>query len=260
MKLGIFGGGFKPFTMGHFSMLALAASENDKALLLYGLSGRDTPGAEFEYTPQMARQIFDINSDAIEREMPNVVVVEAKPTPVSATFSIIKAFKETQYPPHPLPEVLPNSRTLDVARIDPVSLDTLTIYIGSDDVETYTKYLKNPAQSQKYYGRLIEDGRLRFDVGPSDPSRGVKGMEAAVRKWIRLGDDADLTDRISIRGTLLRRKTAAGSPLEDFRKYIPPIYTDEEASAIFDIMKGGALTKEQISENLRLFIRAFSRS
>ena len=37
MKLGLFGGGFKPFTTGHFSKLADAIRDNDRVILFYGM-------------------------------------------------------------------------------------------------------------------------------------------------------------------------------------------------------------------------------
>ena len=37
MKLGLYGGGFKPFTTGHFAKLADAISDNDKVYLFYGM-------------------------------------------------------------------------------------------------------------------------------------------------------------------------------------------------------------------------------
>jgi hypothetical protein len=259
IRLGVFGGGFKPFTMGHFSMMALAESENDKAILLYGMSGRDTKGAEFNYTPEMAREIFEINKTAIEREMPNVTVVEAKPSPIAAVFGVIRAFKDTVQPPEPLPEMLPSSYALDAAGINPSDIGSLTIYDGPDDIARYMKYLDNPAQSQKYFGSLYDEGRLRFDMGPGREDRGVKGMEGVVRQWVRQGDEAELEDRIGIRGTRLRRQVAGGAALEEFRRFIPPIYTDEEAMAIFSIMRRGVPSSESMNENLRALIRAFVR-
>jgi len=37
MKLGLYGGGFKPFTTGHFARLADAIHDNDKVYLFYGM-------------------------------------------------------------------------------------------------------------------------------------------------------------------------------------------------------------------------------
>lgn len=261
ISLGIFGGGFKPFTMGHFSMLALAATENDRAILLYGMSGRDTPDAKFTYTPEMARAIFKINEIAVPRSLPNVTVVEAKPSPILAVYGVIRAFKDTVQPPTPLPEMLPRSYALDAAGINPADIGTLTIYDGPDDIQRYTKYLDNPKKSQEYFGSLYDEGLIKFDTGPGHEDRGVKGMEAAVRKAVRkevgTQDLDDLETRVSIRGTLLRRQVASGVAPEEFRRFIPPIYTDDEADKIFNIMKHGV--SGAINENLRALIRAFVR-
>ena len=37
MKLGLYGGGVKPFTTGHFARLADAIHDNDKVYLFYGM-------------------------------------------------------------------------------------------------------------------------------------------------------------------------------------------------------------------------------
>ena len=74
MKVGIFGGGFKPFTSGHFSKLALAVAENDRVVLFYALQERKK-GSDFLYTREMAAEVFEIMKIAIEREMPSVSVL-----------------------------------------------------------------------------------------------------------------------------------------------------------------------------------------
>ena len=94
MRIGIFGGGFKPFTSGHFSKLALAAAENDEVLLFYGIAERKK-GSDYLYTKEMAEEVFLIAKGAIEREMPNVNVIRARPTPIVMAFEAIQAFAGT---------------------------------------------------------------------------------------------------------------------------------------------------------------------
>ena len=245
-SLGVFAGGYKPFTLGHFSMLALAASENDKAILLYGMSGRETPGSEFEYTAQMAKEIFEINKTAIEREMGNVKVLEAKPSPIAAVFGIIGATKDG---------VANETNPLTQLGINPTSVSKLTIYDGPDDIARYAKYADDPVKREKYFGDMLETGRIKFDSGPGE-SRGYIGMLAVVKKWAK--KDMSNVDLQQIRGTAIRKMVASGAGLEEFKGVIPPIYNDEEASRIFEIMKTGVKIKAQsnVSETLRATIRA----
>jgi len=245
-SLGVFAGGYKPFTLGHFSMLALAANENDRAVLLYGLSARETPGSEFEYTSQMAKEIFEINKTAIEREMGNVEVLEAKPTPIAAVFLTIEAMKDN---------MTSGINPLVQLGINPASISKLTIYDGPDDITRYSKYAGDPVKREKYFGDMLETGRIRFDSGPGE-SRGYAGMLAVVKKWAK--KDMSDVDLQQIRGTAIRKMVASGAGLEEFKNVIPPIYNDEEASRIFEIMKTGVKNKIQsnVSETLRATIRA----
>lgn len=240
-SLGVFAGGYKPFTLGHFSMLGLAASENDKAILIYGMSGRETPGADFEYSPQMARRIFEINKIAIEREMSNVAVIEAKPSPIAAVFGIIEAVKSgTTVAASPLVEL----------GIEPTDISSLTIYDGPDDIQRYMKYAQDPVKKEKYFGDMLETGRLKFDSGPGE-SRGYMGMLKIAQKWAKKELNIDLQ---GVRGTAVRKLASSGVALEEFMGVLPPVYTEEEASKIFEIMKSGV--KSKVSETLRATIRA----
>jgi hypothetical protein len=227
-------------------MLALAANENDRAVLLYGLSGRETSGSEFEYTTQMAREIFEINKTAIEREMGNVTVLEAKPSPIASVFLAIEAMKDDK-----AVELNP----LAQLGINPMSISKLTIYDGPDDIARYSKYANDPIKKEKYFGDMLETGKIKFDSGPGE-SRGYAGMLDVVKKWAK--KDMSNVDLQQIRGTAIRKMVASGAGLEEFKDVIPPIYNDEEASRIFEIMKTGVKNKMQsnVSETLRATIRA----
>lgn len=219
MKIGIFAGGYKPFTLAHFSMIALAASENDKAILVYGMSGRSTLGSGFEYTDEMARKIFEINKISIEREMRNVHVIAAEQAPLSSVFSIIE-------------NVLTHQKIkrhgIDIERVE-----SLTIYDGPDDIKRYTKYAEDQKKRKKYFGSMIEDGHLKFDSGPGE-CRGYRGMLTAINSWREI--NMYPSDLEKIRGTLVRKMISSGCKKDEFIKMLPPIYTEEESLQIFNIM------------------------
>ena len=219
MKVGIFAGGYKPFTLAHFSMIALAARENDRAILVYGMSGRSTSGHDFEYTDEMARNIFEINKKSIEREMSNVDVIEADQTPLSSVFRII--------------ENVLNDKKIQRYNLNIEPVDSLTVYDGPDDIKRYTKYVEDHVKRKKYFGNMIESGSLMFDSGPGE-KRGYDGMLHAIKEWKKI--DVCNVDIKNIRGTIVRKMISSNCGFEEFKKMLPPIYTEEESFRIFNIM------------------------
>lgn len=233
-SLGVFGGGFKPFTLGHFSMLALAAQENDKAVLLYGISGRKTQNSDYNYSQEMAKEIFKISKSAIEREMKNVTVIEANP-PLSSVFGIIESVKGVRFPKiDPLSDL----------KIDPQEIISLKVYDGPDDILRYKRYISE--DKPYYYGDLIETKRLQFDSGHGE-ARGSAGMIKTVKKWCE--DKRDISNVQSVRGTIIRKMIADGTDIKEFEKNMPPIYSKDELNRIFEIMKQGIVKKQPILTN-----------
>jgi hypothetical protein len=228
MKLGIYGGGFKPFTMGHYSMLALASKENDRVILLYGIAGR-SKGSDFVYSQEMAEQIFEINKIAIERKLKNVIVVKAIPSPIFHSIGAILSVRDGKVEPDSLFERL---------GIDPKNIE-LTIYAGPDDIKTYSKYFETP--------------NVKFDQGPGI-APGIERMENVVRYFDNMLDD--VPERISIRGSRLRAMIGK-TGMDTLMKYFPPIYSPDEALQVFQIMQRGI--PDNLNETLRLIVKEMLR-
>lgn len=241
MKVGIFGGGFKPFTSGHFSKLALASRENDKVLLFYGIAERKK-GSDFLYTKEMAEQIFEIAKTAIEREMPNVIVVKAKPTPIVMAFEAIQTF----------------ARTLDTPKffrwadygINLNSVEELTLYGDQETVNDYLVYVNDPVKGPKYYGTKLKDGTLHFDTGMKndDDSRIIN----AVLKFHPANDVEDIRSRNLVRGSEVRASIASKNQAS-IERFLPPIYTPEEKQSVIQVLYKG-LSENTLRSTVRLMI------
>lgn len=241
MRIGIFGGGFKPFTSGHFSKLALAAAENDEVLLFYGIAERKK-GSDYLYTKEMAEEVFLIAKGAIEREMPNVNVIRARPTPIVMAFEAIQAFAGTL----PAPKFF---RWSDIG-VDVRDVESITLYGDQDTVDEYMVYASDPVKGPKYYGTTLQDGTLRFDTGI------VEGDDARIINAVRAFHPGcsveDVRSRNLVRGSEVRASIASRNP-ETITRFLPPIYNDEEKQAVIDILYRG-LCETTLRKTIRTMI------
>lgn len=241
MRIGIFGGGFKPFTSGHFSKLALAASENDKVLLFYGIAERKK-GSDYLYTKEMAEEVFEIARRAIEREMPNVIVIKARPTPIVMAFEAIQSFADVL----PSPKFF---RYLDYG-INVDEIEEVTLYGDQDTVNEYMAYASDPVRGPRYYGTTLQDGTLTFDTGlaQGDDARIVNAVQAFHPGCSR----EDVRSRNLVRGSEVRASIASRNP-ETITRFLPPIYDDGEKQAVIDILYRG-LCETTLRKTIRTMI------
>lgn len=242
MRIGIFGGGFKPFTSGHFSKLALAAAENDEVVLFYAIADRKK-GSDYLYTREMAEQVFEIAKGAIEREMPNVHVIKAKPTPIVMAFEAIQAFAGTL----PAPKFFKWS---DVG-INVADIDEITLYGDQETVDSYMVYADDPRKGPLYYGTTLQDGTLHFDTGMAgeDDSRIVN----AVMQFHPGCSREEVRTRNLVRGSEVRASIASRNP-EAITRFLPPIYDEGEKQAVIDILYQG-LCESTLREAIRYMVR-----
>ena len=242
MRIGIFGGGFKPFTSGHFSKLALASAENDEVLLFYGIAERKK-GSDYLYTKEMAEQVFEILKGAVEREMPNVNVIKARPTPIVMAFEAIQTFAGVLDAPKFF-------RWSDYG-FDVRDIESITLYGDQETVDEYMAYASDPVKGPRYYGTTLQDGTLHFDTGVAgdDDSRIIN----AVARFHPGGDPSEIRTRNLVRGTEVRASIASRNP-ETITRFLPPIYTPEEKAAVIDILYRG-LNESVLRETIRYMVR-----
>jgi hypothetical protein len=239
ISLGIFAGGFKPFTTGHFSKLALASDENDEVLLLYGLSERKK-GSDYVYTREMAEQIYGIVSNAVEREMPNVNVVQARPSPIAASFDVIDQVANGSSPKHV---------DLTAFGLDPGSIDSIVVYSDPEDIQVYLRNVGGPNE-RKYFGDMASTGRLRFDTGLSEDGSDERIIDALTKRY----RDAHPIDagwaqsRARVRGSEIRSMIQSGMDRE-LASFLPPVLNQQELADTI------AILKRDINESMGFFDR-----
>ena len=227
ISLGIFAGGFKPFTAGHFSKLALASDENDEVLLLYGLSERKK-GSDYVYTREMAEQIYSIVSNALEREMPNVNVVQARPSPIAASFDVINQVANGSSPKH---------IDLSAFGLDSSSIDSITVYSDPTDIQVYLRNIGS-ANESKYFGNMIKTDSLRFDTGLSDGGDDERIVDALSKHYQSFqNQDQDwVRSRARVRGSEIRSMIQGGLDSE-LASFLPPVLNNQETADIIAILK-----------------------
>jgi hypothetical protein len=246
MRLGLFGGGFKPFTTGHFSKLSLSLQENDKVIFFYSTASRKK-GSGFNYTQEMAKEVFDIVSIALKRTYGNKLIInpiipnslgKSPSTPTREIFKII------DYVARDDPQM-----TVDYG-INPANIKQITIYSDPRDIKMYTRNIGTPNE-QKYFGNLVQDDRLSFDSGLTDDG-GIDRMISSMRDTYPDSKDEELEHLITVRGSEVR-SCVIGGDCESLRRYLPDFLITKEKNAIIDIMsQEKTLSSESL---LRAFIK-----
>ncbi len=251
MNVGIYGGGFKPFTTGHYSKLLYACGregicrENDAVFLFYGIASRQK-GSEYDYTKEMAREIFDIYKVAIERELnasgKTVHVVEAKPSPIAMTFAAASEFAGVKR--------LPIFSFTDWG-IDPETIDLLTIYGERDSLEDFTRHIDTPKE-EAYFGDAVKTGKLQFDPGYEEGAGDERVVQQFMMQHPELSPE-EAEQRVRIRGSNVRAAIMTKDP-DAISRFLPAVLNDEERAQVIDILIRGVPVSEHL---IRLLIRGF---
>ena len=250
MKIGVFGGGFKPLTSGHFSKVALALSENDIVILYYGIASREK-GSGYKYTRGMARMIYDIMVPAIQRELGamGVEVREGVPTPIVRIFKLIEAIKDRR----------DNDLTsLQSLGIDPNNVESITVYSDPKDSQAFLRHMGGPHE-QKYYGDLYKQGILRFDSGLSgDYLDDMSRITCAMERFYSNVSPEELERLARIRGSEVRQ-FILDSQTEAVKQYLPPFLNDEELNGVIDILMSGCSLPVQSETYFRELLKGMRR-
>ncbi len=290
MKLGIFGGGFKPFTTGHFSKLADAIRDNDKVYLFYGMQQkepvrygkrgkprksqqkfRSIGNTERTYDESVAQSVFEIYKGALER-IPNVEVfliqsqakndqgeLAAVRAPVTAIFKTLEGFVD-----------------------NPENIEKITIYGDADSMRPYmrsSKFIDHVRKGLIQFGGAIPGSHEDY-IDPEKLARlmdqGNKEAADALRSYYpdlehseedteedTQRKNTELSRLQSIRGTEVRDMASSRETSEEAKRYLPPFLSNSEKDQIVQILIGDSseetASKVQSEAYLRAFIRGIIR-
>jgi hypothetical protein len=276
MKLGLYGGGFKPFTTGHFAKLADAIRDNDKVYLFYGMQQleptrygkkgqplkarqkfRGIGDSGRAYNENVAQSIFNIYKTALER-IPEVevVLIQSQAKDEKGDLAAIRA---------PVTAIF---KTLEDFVDDPGEIEKVTIYGDGDSMRPYMR-------SPKFKDH-VQTGKIQFGGAiPSSPddytekldqlmSQGEDEAREALKDFYASKgeelDDEEITARQSVRGTHVRNLASSRKTSDQAKRFLPPFLNNDEKEQIIQILVGQEGEQKQVAEaNLRALIRGMIR-
>lgn len=276
MKLGLYGGGFKPFTTGHFAKLADAIRDNDKVYLFYGMQQleptrygkkgqplkarqkfRGIGDTGRTYDESVAQDIFNIYKTALER-IPEVevVLIQSQAKDVQGNLASVRA---------PVTAIF---KTLEDFVDNPGEIEKITIY---GDGASMRPYMMSPK-----FKDHVQAGKIQFGGAvPASPDDYVKKLDQLMAQGEDEARDAlkafyaskgeDLSDddvkaRQTVRGTQVRNLASSRKTSEEAKRYLPPFLNDSEKDQILQILVGQEDEQKQVAEShLRALIRGMIR-
>ena len=276
MKLGLYGGGFKPFTTGHFAKLADAIRDNDKVYLFYGMQQleptrygkkgqplkarqkfRGIGDTGRTYDESVAQDIFNIYKTALER-IPEVevVLIQSQAKDAQGNLAAIRA---------PVTAIF---KTLEDFVDDPGEIEKVTIYGDGDSMRPYMRSPK--------FKDAVQAGQIQFGGAvPSSPddytekldqlmAQGEAEARGALKDFYASKgeelDDEEVTARQTVRGTQVRNLASSKETSDQAKRFLPPFLNNEEKEKIIQILSGQEDEANQIAEaNLRALIRGMIR-
>jgi len=276
MKLGLYGGGFKPFTTGHFAKLADAIRDNDKVYLFYGMQQLEPPrygkkGQQLKarqkfrglgatgrtYDENVAQNIFNIYKTALER-IPEVevVLVQSQAKDAQGNLAAIRA---------PVTAIF---KTLEDFVDDPGEIEKVTIYGDADSMRPYMRspkfkdHVQNgkiqfggavPSSSDDYTEKLDQ----LMSQGENEAREALKDFYASQGEEL---DDEEVAARQSVRGTHVRNLASSRKTADQAKRFLPPFLNSDEKDQIIQILVGQEDEQKQVAESqLRSLIRGFIR-
>lgn len=263
MKLGLYGGGFKPFHTGHFAKLLLALDESDRVLSFFGIKKQkiskktgkplkthfrkfgDDPDARV-FDQEMQERIVAIYEKALQDAYPGIldVVPSTDITPISNVHSMLDRFAYSQMTDEEkneidgenIPELIYQSGDTKSGSVDFNDVDEVTVVAGEDEINgpTYMGAInRRAARGDSRIGEkvkeLADQGKIKLKSGIADQSRLVD----LLRKYHPDATD----DMVTVRGTAVR-DYAGNQDEASLSKYLPAILPEDQKAEIIKILLG----------------------
>ena len=275
MKLGLYGGGFKPFTTGHFARLADAIRDNDKVYLFYGMQQleptrygkkgqplkarqkfRGIGDTGRSYDEKVAQSIFNIYKNALERSPEvEVILIQSQAKDAQGNLAAIRA---------PVTAIF---KTLEDFVENPGEIEKVTIYGDKDSMRPYMR-------SPKFKDH-VQSGKIQFGGAiPSSPDDYTKKLdqlmaqgdlearEALKAFYANKGeqlDDDEVATRQSVRGTQVRNLASSRDSAEQAKRFLPPFLNNDEKEQIIQILVGQEEQQQVAEAHIRALIRGMIR-
>ena len=206
MRLGLFVGGFKPFTSGHYSKIALAKRDCEIVCVIHSTKDRD----DLKQSSLIAMwQILDSHL----RKM-GVIPVECARTPVKDAYGVIGTLRERVYSKRKNDDILP----FEMFGIKQ-AVTGIAIYGSEEDIHINFSRLVGTPDEAKYFGDLVKDSRLTFVTESGHTT---------------YGNDQGARDLSDIRATEVRRLLSRRD--KSAIKYFPPFLSDDDKNRMFEIL------------------------
>lgn len=265
MKLGLYGGGFKPFHTGHFAKLLLALDEADKVVSFFGIKKQkfskktgkplktnfrsfgNKPGARV-FNQEMQEEVVSIYEDALENAFPGSldIVPSADETPITKIFNVLNAFayqnmteEEKSFVSEKLPQVSVGQNFED---FNMSSVDEIVVVVGDEELDkTYLSGINRQAEKSEI-GRkikeLVDSGKIRFETGAGEEQRLVDLLR---RYRPKAGEE-----HILVRGTHVRDLAGDGNR-ESLLNYIPSVVPQDQRDELIKILIGDRSQNESFA-------------
>jgi len=226
-KLGIIGGGFKPFHIGHFSKVALALNECDHVIVCFG-KGERKKGSNLFYSKDMCKDVYDIISVDLQNQFGKKITTSISSiSPVRDIFAIIaaKAFDPFE-----------DDIGFDINFIK--SFDSIVVYGSQDDAGKYTRHFGTDKE-EKYFGCLVKNNQLTFETDESF-EKSAKSIQSYYGG--QLANSSYLVNMAKTRGVDVRN-TVVNNDFEKFYEHMCPIINKSKSKQIFNLLKEGVNEK-----------------
>tara|TARA_Y100000310_G_scaffold9417_1_gene9820 strand:+ start:7979 stop:13633 length:5655 start_codon:yes stop_codon:yes gene_type:complete len=220
MKLGLYGGGFKPFHAGHFSKLQLALDQNSKVFLVFGIkktlyskktgklssvwwkeqrSFGDPKSAESRrYAQEMQEAIFQIYEEELEKLYPEKldVIGVMGTAPIKTINSILDEFATMHLTGDIPPPLQIGGASSEIILND---ITEINVYAGQDEIATqYVGQMSKRAAAGNPVGQklieLIDEGVIIFtpEYHPDTPLEFTQIRGTQMRDFLVSGDEEGL--------------------------------------------------------------------